>query len=165
MQHTKLLKIFLWVLLLLSGLVAACLLLLHPWRLSILNYFKKMPTPFETIATYLDDFPDQRKVLLIRRIDLNHNFADVDPVLPEEVQTSIRDIFKHSDCKTILLSKRYCKFSASNRTTEHGILYLREGASGSDPLLGCIVRKRQPLYGNWMYYEVLTPLAEKDVPG
>lgn len=167
MRHTKAYKTPMWILLVMGGLLGMCILTLHPWRVSIQTYFKQTPNPFELIVQHFSEQPPPRGVLLIERADINNCFADVEVELPTEVQTSIRQIFQHTDCKMIFLSGNldYCEFSTSNRSVEHGIVYLHAGKSGPDPLLGQLTRTRLFLSEHWMYYEVLTPLSEQAIHG
>lgn len=165
MQHTKFSKKSIVVLLILIVLVVIYICF-HPWKLSVQKYFEQKPECFEVITKYFSEHPlDGRSVLLIERADIKNQFTNTTENFPTEVQKSIQKIFNHTNCEWIFITASYCQFESSNQRIEYGIIYLIDGSSGKDPLRAHIVQEKRFLSKNWMYYEVLTPLAEKEIPG
>ncbi len=170
MQGTKSLKKIVRSILLFASVMAGIIAVfaLQPLQpVSVREYFEKKPKLFETVAEYFCMHPPSRSVLLIDRRDMQTNFVDVDVPLPQDVRTAIQDIFEHSNCDTIFLSGHldYCQFSSTGRQIERSVVYLHSREALSKVFMGRLVRQENYLSENWMYYEALTPLAEKKVPG
>ncbi len=141
------------------------------YKPSVRSYQVKNPAPFNVIVTYFTENPSEKPVSAHRNNVLRYGWDDVETneTLPQEVKNAIEDIFLSSKCKDIYISMwdgelDYCAFTTSREKIQSGIAFLPTAEKEQKLLAAHMVRECLSISDNWVYYEVYTPLGEKDFP-
>ena len=137
---------------------------------SVQIYHTTNPSSFDVIVNYFTENPLERPVSVHRDNVLRYGWSDVcaDGLqLPQEIKDAIEDILLFSDCKDIYISMwdeelDYCAFTTSGEKIKSGIAFLPTSSKEQKLLSMRLVRECIPISDNWVYYEVYTPLGEKD---
>lgn len=152
---------------LLCLVVVFCLFYKPPVR----SYHEKNPTPFNIIVDFFSENPLDKPVFFHRNNILGYGWNDMwaNEILSQEVKDAIISIFWSSDCKNIHISMwdgelDYCSFYTYGEKIESGIAFLPAPGKKYNLLGMRLVRQCTPIADNWVYYEVYTPLGEKDFP-
>lgn len=141
------------------------------YRPSVRSYHEKNSAPFDVIVNYFSENPMEKPVSAHRNNVLRFGWNDADPdgVLPQDVKDAMEKIFRSADCTDIYISMwdgelDFCSFSYFGEKIEFGIAFLPT-PSKKQKLLGMhMVRECYSISDYWVYYEVYTPLGEKDFP-
>lgn len=147
--------------------VVFCLL----YKPSVQSYYERNPTPFNVIIDFFSDTPLNKPVSFHRNNILGYGWNDVwaNEMISQEVKDAIISIFWSSDCKDIHISMwdgelDYCSFYTYGKKIESGIAFLPTSEKEQELLGMSLVRECIPISDNWVYYEIYTPLGEKDFP-
>lgn len=153
-------------------LVFLCMLAILCWNMiSSIRFYRTLnPTPFEAIVDYFTENPSERPFSIPKNV-LVFGWNDISgsEILPQEIKAAMESILRWSNCTEIRIEMwngelDYCSFSHFGKKVESGIAFLPTPDKEKELFDMLMRRQCVSITDNWVYYEVYTPLGEKDFP-
>ena len=150
--------------------VLLCLTIVFCLFSPVRSYYERNPAPFNVIVDYFTENTLERPVSVYRNV-LMYGWSDVrgNEMLPQEIKVAMESILRWSSCTEIHIEMwdgelDYCSFSHFGKKVEAGIAFLPTSEKENELFSMRMRRQCTPIADNWVYYEVYTPLGEKDFP-